>query len=136
MAAAGLRSGMVGHGTSSSLMRHAKLSHPASRLLPSNLPWTTVGPLPRGGSGNTVGNTNADETFRQTSGATFRVVIDVGGWDNSVAMNSPGQSGDPRSEHYSDLFEPWAGDQCFPLLYSREQVDKHADYRFTLQPPQ
>jgi penicillin amidase len=115
-------------------LHQARFTHPAARLLPDNLPWTQIGPLPRGGSGNTVGNTNADDSFRQRSGSSFRIVIDVGDWDNSVAMNSPGQSGDPRSDHYDDLFAPWAADDAFPLLYSRAKVEEDLDYRFTLTP--
>ncbi|MDQ3942857.1 MAG: penicillin acylase family protein [Actinomycetota bacterium] len=32
-------------------------------------------------------------------------MVDVGNWDNSLLMNTPGQSGDPCSSHYADLFE-------------------------------
>lgn len=115
-------------------LHQAALTHPAARLLPDEHPWKQIGPLPRGGSGNTVGNTNADNSFRQTSGASFRIVIDVGEWDNSVAMNSPGQSGDPRSNHYDDLFVSWAADEAFPLLYSRDKVEQATTQRFLLTP--
>lgn len=115
-------------------LHHAQMTHPAARLLSPDLAWRQVGPLPRGGNGNTVGNTTYDDSFRQTSGASFRIVVDVGGWDNSVAMNSPGQSGDPRSSHYKDLFQPWAADNSFPLLYSRTKVEQSLDYRIMLLP--
>ena len=82
-----------------------------------------VGPVPRGGSTFTVGNvgygseeiTGAEdeEYFRVVSGSSWRMVLDVGEWDNSVAMNSPGQSGDPGSPHYDDLFSSWAADESF-----------------------
>jgi penicillin G amidase len=50
-----------------------------------------VGPAPRGGSGDTVGNTAYRlEDFRQTGGSSWRVVVDVGEWDNSLMINSPG----------------------------------------------
>lgn len=117
-------------------LHHAHMTHPAARLLPADTPGREIGPLSRGGSGNTVGNTNADDTFRQTSGATFRIVIDVGNWDGSVATNTPGQSGDPRSLHYDDLFAPWAADETFPLLYSREAVEEHVEDRIVLVPKQ
>lgn len=115
-------------------LHHARLSHPASLLLPADVPWTHLGPLPRGGSGSTVGNTAYDDTFRQTAGASVRLVVDVGDWDRSVAMNSPGQSGNPTDRHYADLFMPWAADESFPLLYSRERIEQHLDYRLTLVP--
>ena len=49
-------------------------------------------------------------------------------------MNSPGQSGVPHTEHYADLFEPWANDRSFPLLYSRESVERAAPSRIVLRP--
>ena len=93
-----------------------------------------VDSAPRGGSGNTVGNTSYNSEFHQRSGASFRMVIDVGNWDASVAMNNPGQSGDPRSPHYKDLFEPWANDEAFPLLYSRGAILEAAEARIELVP--
>jgi penicillin amidase len=96
--------------------------------------WAQVGPAPKPGSGDTVGNAGYDANFHQTLGSTFRVVIDVGNWDASQAMNSPGQSGDPRSPHYADLFGPWSKGGSFPLLYSREAVEQHTETRIVLRP--
>jgi penicillin G amidase len=59
----------------------------------------------------------------------------VGNWDGSVAMNSPGQSGDRDSPHYDDLFEPWSRGEAFPLLYSREKVEEATERRIRLRPP-
>ena len=46
-----------------------------------------------------------DDDFQLASGASFRMVIDVGEWDNSLAVNVPGQSGDPESPFYDNLLE-------------------------------
>ncbi|MFG2503060.1 penicillin acylase family protein [Streptomyces sp. NPDC048441] len=62
-------------------------------------------------------------------------MVDVGSWDDSVAMNSPGQSDVPGSPHYDDLFASWAADGSFPLLYSRDAVEKHTRRTITLRPP-
>ena len=83
-----------------------------------------LGPLPRGGNGQTVGSTGGNS--RQSSGASFRVIINTGDWDASVATNGPGQSGNPDSQFYSNLFEPWANDQYFPLYYSKSKIDSVA----------
>ncbi|MGW0908868.1 penicillin acylase family protein [Streptomyces sp. NPDC002853] len=116
-------------------LHHAHPHHPIAALLAGPAPeWAAVGPAPRGGSGDTVGAAAYGPGFRQTAGATFRVVVDVGSWDDSVAMNSPGQSGDPGSPHYDDLFAGWAADGSFPLLYSREAVEKHTRRTITLRP--
>jgi len=97
--------------------------------------WARLGPVPRAGSGDTVGMTGYGADFQQTIGSTFRMVIDVGEWDNSRAVNSPGQSGDPRSAHYGDLFPAWAAGGTFPLAYSRGMVEANVGTRIRLRPP-
>lgn len=113
----------------------ARLAHPLSPLFDdATRERLAVGPRPRGGSGDTVGNTAYGPNYTQTGGATFRIVVDVGNWDASLAMNSPGQSGDPDSPHYADLFEAWSNGDAFPLLYSREQVEAATEQRIRLRP--
>jgi len=94
-----------------------------------------VGPFPKQGGFDTV-NVSAYDTdnFRQIGGPSFRVVIDVGDWDNSRAMNTPGQSGDPASPHYRDLAPMWLKGEYFPLLYSRAKVEAAAVQRIDLVP--
>jgi penicillin amidase len=117
-------------------LHHAFLTHPLSPLVARRTrERLDVGPAPRGGSGDTVGNTAYRlEDFRQTGGSSWRVVVDVGEWDNSLIMNSPGQSGDPASPHYADLFHPWARDEAVPLLYSRRKVEAATEQRIKLEP--
>ena len=43
--------------------------------------------------------------YNQTSGGSFKFVADTEDWDNPIGINSPGQSGDPTSPHYRDLFD-------------------------------
>lgn len=117
-------------------LHRAELQHPAAQLLPeAERSGVDVGPAPRGGSGTTVNATSYSlGDFVQRYGATFRMVLDVGSWDDSQVMNSPGQSGDPSSPHYRDLFSAWARDESFPLLYSRERVLDAAERRLLLRP--
>ncbi|SDB58454.1 penicillin acylase family protein [Bauldia litoralis] len=94
-----------------------------------------VGPLPIAGSDATPMNTMYRfSDFRVVLGASFRIVVDVGGWDNSVCINAPGQSGDPRSPHYGDLALMWSLGEYVPMSYSREAVDKVAEKIITLLP--
>ncbi|MDP9460697.1 MAG: penicillin acylase family protein, partial [Actinomycetota bacterium] len=115
----------------------SRLAHPLSPLLDEETrARLAVGPAPRGGSGDTVGNTAyLADTFVQTGGATFRIVVDVGNWDGTLVMNSPGQSGDPDSPHYADLFQAWSRGEAFPLCYSRERVEAETEHRIHLRPP-
>jgi len=113
----------------------ARAVHPLTALLEGVAQQElSAGPLPRGGSGDTVGNTAYGPNFVQSGGATFRVAIDVGDWDASMAMNAPGQSGNHESPHYTDLFEPWSRDIAFPLLYTRDSVEAAAELVIQLVP--
>jgi penicillin amidase len=117
-------------------LHRAELSHPVSALLSEAERATVdIGPAPRGGSGSTVNSTSYTlGDFIQRYGASFRMLLDVGSWDDSVVMNTPGQSGDPSSPHYRDLFAAWARDESFPLIFSRERVLAEAEQRLILRP--
>ena len=112
---------------------HALISHPLSAAVSAEIRrQLDVGPAPRGGDGTTVGATGNGRN--QTSGASFRIVTDVGDWERTVGTNTPGQSGDPESPHYRDLFELWAADRYFPVPYARQRVDAAAERVWLLAP--
>jgi penicillin amidase len=94
--------------------------------------WGELAAVPRAGSGDTVGLTGYDATFNAVMGSSFRIAVDVGEWDNTLVVNSPGQSGDPRSPHYADLLAAWGADETFPLVYSRAAVEAAAVRRTVL----
>jgi penicillin amidase len=91
-----------------------------------------VGPMPRGGDGYTVTATGGADN--QTSGGSLKIIVDVENWDNSVALNNPGQSGDPNSVHYRDLFELWSRGKYFPIFYSRPKVESVTEKTLMMQP--
>jgi penicillin amidase len=116
-------------------LHQARLVHPAAAALgDAARQQAAIAPLPRGGSSDTPGATTYLPDFGQSGGATFRIVVDVGDWDGTLVMNSPGQSGDPASPHYADLFADWAKGGAFPLLYSRDRVEAVAEQRLRLVP--
>ena len=113
--------------------KHALLRHPMTAAVSPDLRRRLdVGPAPRGGYSGTVHNTGGGDN--QTSGASFMIVADTANWDNSVGLNTPGQSGDPDSPHYRDMFELWARNQYFPIFYTREKIDSVAESGTMLQP--
>ena len=88
----------------------------------------SVGPLQTPGSSSTPrAQAYRPSDFSVIAGASVRLVMDVGAWDNSVAMNTPGQSDDPMSAHYRDLFPMWAQGSYVPLRFSRAAVDGDAE---------
>ena len=113
--------------------KHTYITHPLGRVV--NPQWAdtlNLGPLPRGGNGYTPGSTGNNN--RQSSGASFRMIVSTGDWDKAVGTNSPGQSGDPKSPYYRNLFESWAKDQYFPVYFSRKKIDSVAAERIKWVP--
>jgi penicillin amidase len=111
----------------------ATLRHPLGTAVDaSTRAVLEAGPLPRGGYGSTVNQTGNGSN--QTSGASFRIIIDTGDWDRAVGMNTPGQSGDTRSRFYRNLFEYWANDDFFPVFYSRNKIEEVTAVRMNLLP--
>jgi penicillin amidase len=110
---------------------HALISHPLADIAPADVrSRLLVGPFPRGGDGFTVSATgNADN---QISGGSLKIIADTENWDNSLALNNPGQSGDPDSPHYRDLFELWARGKYFPIFYSGPKVESVTEERLML----
>src|SRR5260221_328421 len=108
---------------------------PGRRIPPRSGRGSPRGDAGQPGSGTTPRAAHyAPADFNVNLGASVRMVMDVGAWDNSVFVNTPGQSGDPASPHYADLFPLWAGGAYAPLLYSRAAVDKQAERRISLTP--
>jgi penicillin G amidase len=91
-----------------------------------------VGPYPRGGDSYTVSATGGGDN--QVSGGSLKIIADTENWDNSLGLNNPGQSGDPASPHYRDLFEIWSRGKYFPIFYSRAKVESVTEARQILTP--
>jgi len=95
----------------------------------------SVGPLEIPGSASTPrAQAYRPTDFSVTAGASVRMVMDVGAWDNSVVVNTPGQSDDPMSAHYRDLFPMWAEGSYVPLRFSRAAVERDAEDHISLTP--
>jgi penicillin amidase len=112
---------------------HVRIRHPLSSAVDAaTRAQLEVGPLPRGGYGATPGMTSNSDN--QSSGASFRMVVDVGDWDATWFTNAPGQSGDPRSPFYKNLFEMWANDRYVRAYFSREKIERAAYEKKVLRP--
>ena len=113
--------------------KHIYITHPLGEIVSETLKKKlNLGPLPRGGNAYTPGSTGSNDN--QSSGASFRIIVDTGDWDEALGSNTPGQSGNPESKYYGNLFEMWANDQYFPLYYSKEKVQEVTEERILLQP--
>ena len=113
--------------------KHVQIKHPLGEVVNMKLQvqLNTV-LMPRGGSQYTPGATS--DANNQTSGASFRIIVDVGDWDRSVGTNTPGQSGDPESRFYKNLYEPWAIDEYFQVYFSKSIIKSVAVEKIKLIP--
>lgn len=112
---------------------HVLIKHPLSNAVDdATRKKLEAGPLPRGGYGSTPGMTGNSDN--QTSGASFRMVVDTRDWDLAMFTNSPGQSGNPDSPFYKNLFSLWANDQHFPVYFTKMKIHQNAAGRVILQP--
>jgi penicillin G amidase len=112
---------------------HVTLSHPLGNAVDAaTRARLEMGPLPRGGYATTVLATGNSDN--QTSGASFRIIVDTGDWDRTVGMNNPGQSGNPDSPFYKNLFVDWANDRFFPVAFTRPRVEGVTAEVLSLQP--
>lgn len=117
-------------------LHQVRIEHPLSRIPAIAAAFPAIEGGGSGGDGYTVMArwVPAEQGWRTTGGASYLQVIDVGAWDNSVMLNLPGQSNDPRSAHYRDHYAPWIAGDMLPMLFSRAAVEARAERRTVLQP--
>jgi penicillin amidase len=112
---------------------HSLIRHPMDEAVnDATRARLNVGPAPRGGDGSTVSATGNGDN--QTSGGSFKLIADTEDWDNSIGLNTPGQSGDPDDAHYRDLFDMWSKGRYFPVAYSRQKVESVTESVTRLSP--
>ena len=90
-----------------------------------------MGPFARSGDATTV-HASSGAGLVQTSGASYRQILDLSNWDKSVMTNVPGEVGTPGSPHYGDLVEDWLNGRYHPMAYSRKYVEACTAERFVL----
>jgi penicillin G amidase len=112
---------------------HASIPHfMTAALKPEQRSKFDVGDLPRGGDSYTVTATGGVDN--QTSGGSFKIIVDTEDWDGSVGLNNPGQSGDVNDPHYRDLYQLWARGKYFPIFYSRPKVESVTEKSWQMEP--
>ena len=113
--------------------KHTEIMHPLGNVVAGK--WKSrlnTASRPRGGYGHTIGSTGDGEN--QDTGASFRMITDTGNWDSSLMINTPGQSGNPASRYYKNLFPVWADDEYFPAYFSKKKVLSVTAEKFLMSP--
>lgn len=101
-------------------VRRATLHHPLGERRPLDRVFN-LGPWPCGGDPNTVSQAGSPVLEPDSSPLampTLRMAVEVGDWDNTRFVLAGGQSGNPLSSHYDDLFEVWRRGGGAPIAWS------------------
>jgi penicillin amidase len=120
-------------------LHRAHFQHPLATVRPLNLLFDLPA-LDRPGDSTTVnaagaGAFSADPpSYNQASGPSMREIVDLGTFDNSLWVTTTGESGQPRSAHYSDLMPLWDAGRYQPMRYGASAVASDASGILTLQP--
>ena len=95
-----------------------------------------TGRFPFGGSGDTVNNAGhpGGASFGATSSPSYRQIIDLGNFSNSVFIIPPGNSGLPASPHYMDHLDDYLSVKYRPLLWDWNRIEEESETEQTLEP--
>jgi len=117
-------------------LHQVRITHPLSRIPAIAAAFPAIQGEGSGGDAYSVMARGLGDgsNWHTRSGASYLQVIDVGAWDNSLMLNLPGQSNDPRSPHYRDHYRPWIRGEMQPMLFSRRAVDAAAISRTVFRP--
>ena len=117
-------------------VRPLRLLHPLGVRRPLDRLFN-VGPVPIGGDANTpaqAGVLPLSPLANPAAIANQRTVIDLGDPERSRFVLAGGQSGNPLSPHYADLFGHWQRGEGVPIAWSRSAVDTARVDRLVLRP--
>jgi penicillin G amidase len=106
-------------------------------MLPGLKELFTGGEAPHGGDEQTVnqGTYEPGISYDTVVIASWRQIIDLDDFDRSVGTHTVGQSGNPASPHFNDLFPLWSTGQYHPLPFTRAAVEANAEGTLNLIPP-
>ena len=95
------------------------------------------GPFPTAGGGSIV-NANAWSSLEDGYGITWlvseRAIMDVSNWQQSIWINTTGQSGHAYHPHYIDMADPWRLVEYVPQHWERNAVEADAEGHLRLAP--
>src|SRR5690606_11878631 len=97
-----------------------------------------VGPVPVGGTGDTLNTTRSlgsgRNRARVLSAPAARLIIDLSAPESSRAILTTGQSNHLASSHYRDMVDPWRYVKYHSVLWDRASIEEASDAMLALEP--
>ena len=94
-----------------------------------------IGPFPVGGDTDTPLQTVTiapGEFGGEIAAPSYRQIIDLSDFDNSVTTLPNGQSGNMASQYYDDQVDDWLTGNFHPMCWSRAKVEQHKKHTLIL----
>ncbi|MCP2606257.1 penicillin acylase family protein, partial [Candidatus Aminicenantes bacterium AC-708-I09] len=76
---------------------------------------------------------NDSETVNATY-VSYRQIIDLSNFDNSLWVNTSGESGHFLSKHYDDQIKLWLTGGYYRMLFTKKEIEKKAKAKLILKP--
>jgi penicillin amidase len=94
------------------------------------------GSFPTSGSESVPQKTcwDVNDGFEVSCIPALRQIVDLGDLNNSLMIQSVGQSGHPMHDHYDDMIETWGNLQYHPSNWLRETVESGDHELLVLEP--
>jgi len=115
-------------------MHSIRFKHPLSQV--PLFRFFSRGPYPLDGDDFTVrASFNIfSPSYETTHGASYRQIVDLADWRNSVCVVTSGQSGHFLSPHYDDQIPLWLEGKYHPMLFFPEDIEAEAEGTTILKP--
>lgn len=113
----------------------AVFPHPLGLQKPLNQAFNR-GPYPIGGDADTPCQTAylPHQPYHNNAWApSFRQVVDLNDFNQSVTIAPPGQSGHIGNQHYDDLIEAWLKGEYHPMLWEKKDIEQFTEGRLILK---
>src|SRR4030042_2969557 len=101
-------------------------AHDFTKKIPFFHGYLNRGPYPASGDGHTldVATPSWGDSFDVYLIPAMRLIVDFGLEEPARLVCTPGQSGNPSSDHYDDMLPYWLNGKNYPLPFGKEAVEK------------
>lgn len=105
-------------------------------IIPDLAELFTAGVVEMGGDEQTVNQSlfEPGHGYQVQVVPSWRQILDVSNWDESVGTITVGQSGNVASPHFDDQLELWKSGAHHPMPFTRPAVEEAAESTLTLSP--
>ncbi len=98
------------------------------------LKFLNRGPYAVDGRYFTVKASYAPDYYNVTYGPSYRQIIDLSDFENSISVITSGESGHFLSRFYDDQTRLWLESRYHPMLYNRQTIEARAEHVLLLEP--